>query len=117
VGTVFGQDHALKETVLRAYLIRRSMLLELAADLRVVGRRNSPRTARLRRFADEHGLTAAVVDVEDEDDATALLADLGVTEDDLPVVVWRSERVLRDPTDAELAALVETPRPVVREDP
>jgi hypothetical protein len=50
-------------------------------------------------------------------DATDLLADLGVTEDDLPVVVWRSEHVLRDPTDAELAALVGTPRPVAREDP
>ncbi|SFO32445.1 Na+/H+ antiporter NhaA [Geodermatophilus obscurus] len=118
--TVFGQDRALKETVLRAFLIRRSMLLELAADLRVVTRGPSAGVERLRRFARDHGLTVVVVDLEDEDedddDATALLADLGVTEDDLPVAVWRSEQVLRDPTDAELAALVQTPHPVVQED-
>jgi Na+/H+ antiporter NhaA len=114
--TVFGEDHALKETVLRAFLIRRSMLLELAADLRVVTRGASAGVARVQRFARDHGLTAVVVDVEDEDDATGLLADLGVTEDDLPVVVWRSEQLLRDPADAELAALVATPHPTVQED-
>jgi hypothetical protein len=96
------------------------MLLELAADLRVVTRGPSAGVERLRRFARDHGLTVVVVDLEDEDededDATALLADLGVTEDDLPVAVWRSEQVLRDPTDAELAALVQTPHPVVQED-
>ena len=120
VRTVFGQDRALKETVLRAFLIRRSMLLELAADLRVVTRGPSAGVERLRRFARDHGLTVVVVDLEDEDededDATGLLADLGVTEDDLPVVVWRSDQVLRDPTDAELAALVQIPHPVVQED-
>jgi NhaA family Na+:H+ antiporter len=124
VRTAFGADPALKETVLRAFLIRRSMLLERAADLRVVGRAASPDTARLRRFAEVHGLTVAVVDLDTEDDDTGLLADLGVTEDDLPVVVWRSERVLRDPTDAELAELVGAPdgrpappAPVPQEDP
>ncbi|MGY1729916.1 Na+/H+ antiporter NhaA [Geodermatophilus sp. SYSU D01045] len=103
----FAADPALKELVLRTFLIRRSMLLELAADLRVVGRGASGDTARLRRFAADRGLTATVVDVETVDDAAALLADLGVTEDDLPVVVWRSGRVLRRPTDAELAGLVD----------
>ncbi|MGR7026294.1 Na+/H+ antiporter NhaA [Geodermatophilus sp. URMC 62] len=120
VRTAFAADPALKETVLRAFLIRRSRLLELAADLRVIGRATSPGTARLRRFAEAHGLTVAVVDVDAEDDDTGLLADLGVTEDDLPVVVWRAERVLRDPTDAELAALVGVPdghpAPVPQED-
>ncbi|GAB3302253.1 hypothetical protein GCM10027451_06330 [Geodermatophilus aquaeductus] len=102
----FAADRALEELVLRAFLVRRSILLELAADLRVVGRGGSGETTRLRRFAERSGLTAVVVDVEADDDARALLADLGVTDDDLPVVVWRSGRVLRRPTDAELAALV-----------
>jgi CRP-like cAMP-binding protein len=101
----FAADRALKELVLRTFLIRRSMLLEMAADLRIVGRGDSADTARLRRWAGDHGLTAVVVDVDTEDDATALLADLDVAEDDLPVVVWRSERVLRNPTDTALAQL------------
>jgi Na+/H+ antiporter NhaA len=110
IGEAFAADPALEELVLRAFLVRRSLLLELAADLRVVGRGTSGETARLRRFAEHHGLTAAVVDVGTDDDARALLADLGVTDDDLPVVVWRSGRVLRRPTDAELTALVEDGR-------
>ncbi|SNT01738.1 Na+/H+ antiporter NhaA [Geodermatophilus saharensis] len=105
VRAAFAEDHALKETVLRAFLIRRSLLLALAADVRIVGTGSSPETERLRRVAEERGLSAVVVDVEDEDDVTELLADLDVTEGDLPVVVWRSERVLRHPTEADLAAL------------
>ncbi|MBM7805119.1 Na+/H+ antiporter NhaA [Geodermatophilus bullaregiensis] len=105
VKAAFAADRDLADVVLRAFLARRSMLLEMAADLRVVGRASSPDTDRLRRFALDRGLVAAVVDVDGEDDAAGLLAELGVAEEDLPVVVWRSERVLRNPGDAELAAL------------
>ncbi|PRY48416.1 Na+/H+ antiporter NhaA [Geodermatophilus tzadiensis] len=119
---VFAEDRALKETVLRAFLIRRSMLLALAADVRIVTSGPSPETDRLRRSAEERGLSAVVVDVEAEDDVAALLAGLDVTEEDLPVVVWRSERVLRRPTPAELAALDDAPdgaprEPAVQEGP
>ncbi|SDC91403.1 Na+/H+ antiporter NhaA [Geodermatophilus telluris] len=119
----FAEDRALKETVLRAFLVRRSMLLALAADVRIVTSGASPETERLRRSAEERGLRAVVVDVAaEEDDVTALLADLDVTEEDLPVVVWRSERVLRRPTPAELTALADAPdgaprAPAVQEGP
>ncbi len=104
---VFTTDHELKELVLRAFLVRRSMLLQLAADLRIVGRAGSPDSRRLQEFARGHRLDAVFVDLDGSDDGAALLADLGVSEADLPVVVWRGGRVLRNPTEEEVVAAVE----------
>ncbi|MGY1636100.1 Na+/H+ antiporter NhaA [Geodermatophilus sp. SYSU D00742] len=103
---VFAADHGLKETVLRSFLLRRSMLLELAADLRIVGRAASPDSRRLQDFARAHRLAAVFVDLDRSDDGAQMLVELGVSEADLPVVVWRRGEVLRNPTDAEVAAVV-----------
>jgi NhaA family Na+:H+ antiporter len=47
------------------------------------------------------------MDLDSGGDGAAVLAELGVTEEDLPVVVWRRGEVLRNPTDAEVIAAVE----------
>ncbi|WP_158579913.1 Na+/H+ antiporter NhaA [Geodermatophilus marinus] len=104
---VFAADPALKELVLRAFLVRRSRLLELAADLRIVGRAGTADTERLREFARARRLPTAFVELDGSPEHADLLAELGVTEADLPVVVWRRGRVLRNPSDAEVAAAVE----------
>ncbi|SDO20627.1 Na+/H+ antiporter NhaA [Geodermatophilus sp. DSM 45219] len=104
---VFTADHELKELVLRAFLVRRSLLLQLAADLRIVGRVGSPDSRRLQDFARRRSLDAVFVDLDATGDGAALLAELGVSEDDLPVVVWRRGEVLRNPTDDEVSAAVE----------
>ncbi|SET09060.1 Na+/H+ antiporter NhaA [Geodermatophilus poikilotrophus] len=104
---VFTADPALKELVLRAFLLRRSMLLELAADLRIVGRGGSPDSRRLQELARSRRLSAGFVDLDAGGDGAAVLTELGVTEDDLPVVVWRRGGVLRNPTDDEVLAAVE----------
>jgi NhaA family Na+:H+ antiporter len=101
-------DAELKELVLRAFLLRRSMLLELAADLRIVGRADSLDSRRLQDFAYQRRLDAVFVDLDSTGDGAALLAELGVSEDDLPVVVWRHGGVLRNPTDDEVLAAVES---------
>ncbi|MGY1623559.1 Na+/H+ antiporter NhaA [Geodermatophilus sp. SYSU D00965] len=103
----FSADPALKEMVLRAFLLRRSMLLELAADLRIVGRSGSPDSRRLQDYARDRRLSATFVDLDSSGDGAALLTELGVSEEDLPVVVWRGGRVLRNPSDAEVTAAVE----------
>jgi NhaA family Na+:H+ antiporter len=84
------------------------MLLQLAADLRIVGRAGSPDSRRLQEFARGRRLDAVFVDLDGSDDGVALLADLGVSEADLPVVVWRGGQVLRNPTDEEVVAAVES---------
>jgi Na+:H+ antiporter, NhaA family len=108
VREVFHADAALKELVLRAFLLRRSMLLELAADLRIVGRADSLDSRRLQDFARHRRLDAVFVDLDSTGDGAAMLTELGVSEDDLPVVVWRHGGVLRNPTDDEVLAAVES---------
>jgi hypothetical protein len=103
---VLGTDPALKELVLRALLLRRSRLLDLATEMRIVGRAGDPARRRLRGWAVDRGITHTVVDLDEDAGSGALLADLGVTEEDLPVVIWRGRQVLRGPTDDQLDAVV-----------
>ncbi|MCV2491565.1 Na+/H+ antiporter NhaA [Geodermatophilus sp. YIM 151500] len=99
-------DPSFADLLLRAYLVRRSLLFELAADLRILGRPDAPETERLRAAAAARGLDAVVVDVT-ADGAAGRLDPLGVTADDLPVVVARDGTLLRNPDDDEWARLLD----------
>jgi thioredoxin reductase (NADPH) len=103
---VVTRDPALGDLILRASLIRRSILVGLGAGLRIVGSRFSPDARRLREFACRNWLPHTFVDVEEDRAAEALLRGLGVSIDETPVVVWRGRQVLRNPSNAELASLV-----------
>lgn len=104
----------LGDLILRAYLIRRCRLLGMVSGLRVIGSRFSPDTQRLREFAVRNQLPHHWIDLERDGRAEQLLDDLGVAVEDTPVVIWRNERVLRNPTNAELARLVGLPVPDIR---
>ena len=98
-------DVALGDMIMRAYLLRRSLLIELGVGFRIVGSRFSPDTRRLREFAARNRLPHRFVDLEDDRAAEALLRRLGVAPEDTPIVLWR-EQVLHNPTNAELAHLL-----------
>jgi thioredoxin reductase (NADPH) len=106
-----SQDAAFGDLVLRAYLIRRSMLIELGAGFRIVGSRYSPDTRRLREFAARNRLPHRRIDLEKDKEAERLLRQLGVAPEETPVVIWRGEQVLRNPTNAELARAIGLPAP------
>jgi Na+/H+ antiporter NhaA len=96
----------LKDLVVRAFLLRRSILLGLAADLKIVGHSGGPDVERLRAHAEAAGLNCTVVDLGEDDGATTLLEELGVAPDELPVVLFRDGPVLRNPSVQELDAVV-----------
>ncbi|MDX6624763.1 MAG: thioredoxin reductase [Solirubrobacterales bacterium] len=98
-----GEDPALGDLVLRAFLLRRELLSGLGAGLKIVGSRHLPDTRRLRDFAARNRLPFRWIDPDRDPRAEALLERLGVRPEETPVVVWGS-RVWRDPTNAELAA-------------
>ena len=100
------QDPALGDVVLRACLLRRSLLLGLGSGLRIVGSRYSPDSRRLREFAARNRIPHAWTDLEEDDTAEALLRELGVAPEEAPIVIWRGQQVLRNPTNAELGRLV-----------
>ena len=95
-------DPVLGDLILRAYLLRRELLIGLGAGLKIVGSRFSPDTRRLREFAARNRLPHRWIDVEDDPEAEALLHRLGVTPEETPVVIWAG-RVMRNPSNAELA--------------
>jgi thioredoxin reductase (NADPH) len=105
------EDVTLGDLVLRAYLIRRSMLIELGAGFRIVGSRYSPDTRRLREFAARNRLPHRWIDLERDKEAEALLRQLGVRPEETPVVIWRGEQVLRNPSNIELARVIGLPAP------
>lgn len=106
VRKLVSEDPALGDLILRAYLLRRSILIEIGAGLRIVGSRFSPDTRRLREFAARNRLPHRFIDLEKDGAAEALLCQLGIRPEETPVVIWRAQSVLRNPTNAELATAI-----------
>lgn len=104
------EDTALGDLVLRAFLIRRSMLLEIGTGLRILGSCFWPNTRRLLEFAARNRLPHRFIDLDKDSAAEALLRELGVTPDETPVVIWKG-RILRNPSSAELARAIGLPAP------
>ena len=109
------RDQALGDLILRAYIIRREILIGLGAGLRIVGSRYSPDTRRLREFAARNRLPHRWLDLEEDSAVEALLRGLGVSPDETPVVIWHGSRVLRNPSNAELARVVGLRSPAVEQ--
>jgi Na+:H+ antiporter, NhaA family len=96
-------DAGLRDVVLRTYLLRRSMLLGLAAGVRIVGSRTSERTQRLLALTGRHEVPHTLIDLDADERAASMLDELGVDADETPVVLTAAGKVLRDPSEAELS--------------
>jgi Pyridine nucleotide-disulphide oxidoreductase len=81
------QDTVLGDLVLRAYLLRREMLIGLGAGFQIVGSRFSPDSRSLREFAARNRLPHRWIDLEEDEAAEALLNGLGVAPAETPVAV------------------------------
>src|ERR1700722_4924685 len=95
-------DTELADVILRAYLTRRSMLIEAGKGFRVVGSRFSSDTKRLREFAIRNRLPHRFIELETDRTAEALVRRLGVAPDDTPLVLW-GDQILRNPANGDLA--------------
>jgi thioredoxin reductase (NADPH) len=96
------QDATLGDLLLRAYFMRRELLIGLGAGFRIIGSRFSPDTRRLREFLARNRLPHRWIDLEQDETGEALLRQLGISPQETPVVIWRGE-VLRNPSNEELA--------------
>jgi thioredoxin reductase (NADPH) len=112
VRQLVAQDLALGDLILRAFLLRRSMLIGLGAGFRIVGSRYSPDTRRLREFAARNRLPHSWIDLEQDPAAEGLLRELGIAPEETPVVIWHGERVLRNPSNEQLAEAIGLRAPV-----
>jgi thioredoxin reductase (NADPH) len=102
--SVLAADAELGETLMRAFILRRTGLIaQGAGDVVLLGSRHSPGTLRVKEFLTRNGHPHVTIDVERDPSAQALLDQFGVGVADVPIVVCRGTRVLRNPSIEELA--------------
>jgi thioredoxin reductase (NADPH) len=102
------RDSALGDLILRAYLIRREILIGLGAGLKIVGSRYSPEARELRDLCARNRVPHRWIDLDEDASAEDLVQRLGVSPRETPVVIWHGE-VLRNPTPVELARAIGLP--------
>ncbi|MBV9605510.1 MAG: FAD-dependent oxidoreductase [Solirubrobacterales bacterium] len=102
---LLAEDEELSNLILRAFMSRRSILIDIGAGVKVVGSRYSEDTRRVRTFLARNRMPYHWMDLEVDEEAEALLRGLGVTACETPVVIG-GEEVLRNPSNADIAALL-----------
>lgn len=103
---LLSREPALGNVILRAYLLRRTMLAGAGTGFRIIGSAFSLDTRRLLEFAARNRLPHRWADLEKDTEAEALLTRLGIAPEETPIVVWNDYRVLRNPSNVELAQVI-----------
>ena len=101
LNSLFAGDVELRDLVARAFLLREVIGRKLATNLCILALPDDPRSRRLQEWAEAHGLSASLSDVHSEDTHQALTR-LGLSVDDLPVVLMPDGTLLRAPGIAEV---------------
>ena len=105
VRELFSRHPGLGDLVLRSYLLRRSLAIEVGARMGIVGSRSVTDTRRLRGFAVRNRLRQRWIDTDDRR-AQAPLRELGVAPQQTLVVLWRGESGPGNPSNTELARMI-----------
>ncbi|MET0886870.1 MAG: FAD-dependent oxidoreductase [Mycetocola sp.] len=100
------QSQTLGDLILRAFILRRSIHADLGIGLRIIGSRYSADTRRLRDFASRNRVPYRWEDLEKDAAAESTLRALDISPDETPIVIWKGHRVLRNPSNTELAELL-----------
>jgi thioredoxin reductase (NADPH) len=98
------EDAELGEVVIKAFLMRRTLLLsEGFAGVKIIGSRFSADAHGLRDFATRNAVPFTWIDLEMDPDAEALLRHFGIPPSETPVVIGREGKLHRRPSIADLA--------------
>ncbi|MDQ6857513.1 MAG: FAD-dependent oxidoreductase [Chloroflexota bacterium] len=103
---VIDQDVELSELILRAFLVRHSLLVRLGLGLKVIGSRSNASTRRIFDFLSRNRVAVAWLDLDTDARADALLREFGVAVTDTPIVLAAGHPIMRNPTNAELASAI-----------
>ena len=92
------------EIIMRAFILRRVALIRHAqGGVTVLGPGHGGDTLRIERFLTRNGYPNRLIDTEKDADAQGFLDCFHLKAEELPVVVHSGCRVLRNPSNAELA--------------
>jgi len=100
-----SRDEELSNIILRAFLARREILINIGAGVKLVGSRYSQCTHRLREFLARNRMPFQWMDLEDDEQADALLTALDIDPAETPVLITGAG-VLRNPSNADVAKLL-----------
>jgi thioredoxin reductase (NADPH) len=102
--SLVARDAELSEIVMRAFLLRRLMLISRGqGNLILMGSRHSAKTLQLREFLVRNGHPYTYVDLDTDETSQELLDRFQVKLEEIPVVVCKAKGVLRNPTVQGLA--------------
>ncbi len=97
-------DSELSELLMRAFILRRMGLLAgNMGDVILVGSRHSAATLRVQEFLTRNGHPYGYVDVDSDPTVQALLDGFHVSVGDVPILICRGDRVLKNPSNTEIA--------------
>jgi thioredoxin reductase (NADPH) len=103
---VLDEDKALVDLILAAFIARRAILIDVGTGIKLIGSRFSPDSRRLREFLARNRMPHQWTDLEQDEDAEALLGGLGVEPGETPVVIATGGEILRNPSNAELGRAI-----------
>jgi thioredoxin reductase (NADPH) len=97
-------DADLSELLMRAYILRRARLIAgNVGDVILIGSSHSQETLRIQEFLMRNSHPYSSIDLERDEGVQDLLDRFHVAVTDVPVIICRSEVVLRNPSNREIA--------------
>jgi len=99
---IVAEDKAMSDLILGSFIVRRSILIDLGTGIKLIGSRFSPDSRRIREFVARNRMPYHWMDVEEDEQAEALLASLAIEPAETPVVVAGGGEILRNPSNTEL---------------
>src|SRR6266849_1738493 len=97
-------DAELGEILMRAFILRRVELVAAGVgDVVLVGSTHSAGTLRIKEFLTRNGHPYSYIDLERDPEVQNLLDGFHIAVSEIPVVIWRGQLVLRNPTNQQVA--------------
>jgi thioredoxin reductase (NADPH) len=101
---VIGELPEISELLLRAFLMRRRLLVGQGfRGIQIIGSRFDPQAHHLREFCSRNDIAYTWIDVEQDPHAEALLCRFHVAPEQTPIVIGRGGELLTSPAVADLA--------------
>lgn len=109
---IIQNDAEISEILMRAFILRRALLMTRGlGDVVLLGSRHCSGTLRVKEFLSRNSLPYAFIDLDADSDVQSLLDRFRVGYADVPVFIFRGQRVLRNPSNAQIAACMELNEP------
>lgn len=109
---IIQNDPEISEILMRAFILRRVLLMARGlGDVALLGSRHCAGTLRVKEFLVRNSLPYAFIDLDADLEVQALLDRFHVGHADVPIVIFRGQHALRNPSNAEIAACLELNEP------